>query len=114
VSRSGARRVDRLPCRAYDEIVTPLGIDEIARRLKPFLEGKGVLKAIVFGSWAPALVVNTERRFLDRYEHVRSIEDVLPGIHVEMLIYAPGELEAIAHRPFIRDLLNQGKVIHER
>lgn len=101
------------------------GIDEIAAQLRPFLERAGVLKAIVFGSWARgtntrrsdldlALVIETDRRFLDRYAHVRGIESVLPGIHLELLIYAPGELESIAHRPFIRDMLSQGKVIHER
>ena len=58
--------------------------------------------------------MDTDRRFLERYEHIRGIEDVLEGVHADVLMYAPGELEAISHRPFIRDLLTQGIVIHEQ
>jgi uncharacterized protein len=100
-------------------------LDEIARRLRPFLEARPVRKAIVFGSWARgtqtrrsdldlALVVDTQRRFLERYEEVRGIEDLFSGIATELLIYAPGELEAIAHRPFIRTMLAEGVVVYER
>jgi predicted nucleotidyltransferase len=97
-------------------------VEEIGTRLKPFLRKKNVLKAIVFGSWARgtntrrsdldlAIVLETDRAFLDRYRELRGIEEVLDGLHPEMLIYAPGELEAISHRPFIRRLLSEGITI---
>ena len=100
-------------------------IDGIAARLRPFLREKNVLKAIVFGSWARgtntrrsdldlAVVLQTNRAFLDRRQDLRGIEDVLDGLHPELLIYAPGELEAISHRPFIRRVLSEGITIYER
>jgi predicted nucleotidyltransferase len=92
---------------------------------QPFFRKRNVLKAILFGSWARgtntrrsdldlAIVLETDRTFLDRYRELRGIEEVLDGLHPEMLIYAPGELEAISHRPFIRRLLSEGITIYER
>ena len=100
-------------------------LEEISARLRPFFDACGVLKAIVFGSYARhsqtrrsdldlALVIDTDRRFLDRYDRVAGIEEYLGGVRAEILIYAPGELEAIAHRPFIRSMLADGVVIYER
>ena len=100
-------------------------VEDIGARLRPFLREKNVHKAIVFGSWARgtntrrsdldlAIVLATDHPFLERRQDLRGIEDVLPGLHPEMLIYAPGELEAISHRPFIRRLLAEGITIYER
>jgi predicted nucleotidyltransferase len=100
-------------------------IESIARRLRPFLVEHDVIKAIVFGSYARgtdtrrsdldlALVMETDRRFLDRYDQIQGIERLLPNVHAEILIYAPGELEAISHRPFIRSMLSEGVVVYER
>ena len=100
-------------------------VEEIGTRLQPFFRKRNVLKAIVFGSWARgtntrrsdldlAVVLETDLAFLDRYRELRGIEEVLDGLHPEMLIYAPGELEAISHRPFIRRLLSEGITIYER
>lgn len=98
---------------------------EIGDRLRPFFRERNVLKAIVFGSWARgtntrrsdldlAIVLNTDRTFLERHRDLRGIEDVLGGLHAEVLIYAPGELEAISHRPFIRRMLSEGITIYEQ
>jgi predicted nucleotidyltransferase len=100
-------------------------VEEIGTRLRPFFRKRNVLKAIVFGSWARgtntrrsdldlAVVLETERAFLDRRQDLCGIEDVLDGLHPELLIYAPGELEAISHRPFIRRVLSEGITIYER
>jgi uncharacterized protein len=93
--------------------------------LRPFLEARAVRRAIVFGSYARgtqtkhsdldlALIMDTDKRFLERSDGVSGIEDLVPGVPMELLIYARGELEAIAHRPFIRSLLTEGVVIYER
>jgi len=111
--------------RATREASSPPNLEEISARLRPFLREKNVLKAIVFGSWARgtntrrsdldlAIVLETDRAFLERYQDLRGIEEVLGGLHPEMLIYAPGELEAISHRPFIRSMLTEGITIYER
>ncbi len=100
-------------------------VAEIGTRLQPFFRKRNVLKAILFGSWARgtntrrsdldlAIVLETDRAFLDRFRELHGIEEVLDGLHPEMLIYAPGELEAISHRPFIRRLLSEGITIYER
>jgi predicted nucleotidyltransferase len=101
------------------------GLEAIRTRLRPFLESHGVLKAIVFGSYAwgvpsrrsdldLALVIDTDRRFFERYDQVAGIHAVIPGLPLEMLIYKPGEMEAISHRRFIRRILDEGVVIYER
>jgi predicted nucleotidyltransferase len=81
-------------------------VEDIARRLRPFLQGRNVLKAIVFGSYARG--TNTRRSDLDLALIVETNSRFLE------LIYAPGELEAISHRPFIRTLMEEGIVIYER
>ena len=57
--------------------------------------------------------MDTKKRFLDRYDDVKAIHDFVPHVHVEMLIYTEHELRAIAHRPFMRQILREGIVIHE-
>ena len=99
-------------------------VDEIRTQLAPTLRELGVGKAILFGSISRGtgsrrsdidllLVVETEERFFDRYQHFEKIYAKLKGKSVDMLIYTPSELERIAHRPFIRKILAQGKTIYE-
>jgi predicted nucleotidyltransferase len=98
--------------------------DEIRTQLGPTLRKLGVDKAILFGSICRGtksrksdidilLVVETKDRFFDRYRRVDEIYDKLKGRSVDMLIYTPSELERIAHRPFIRKILTEGKTIYE-
>lgn len=100
-------------------------LETIRARLHPFFESHGVLKAIVFGSYARgtatrrsdldlALVLDTDRRYFERYDQVVGIHAVIPGLPLEMLIYKPGEMEAISHRRFVRRILDEGVVIYER
>ncbi len=102
-----------------------VALEDVRRRLRPFLERKRVLKAIVFGSWARgtntrrsdldlAIVMETARPFLERRQDLEGIDEALSGLRPEIMIYAPGELEAIAHRPFIRSLLSEGVTLYER
>ena len=99
-------------------------LDQIRPRLAAFCAGHGIRRAIVFGSYARGtqtrksdldlvIVMDTKKRFLDRYEDVKGIHDHLPNVHVEMLIYTEDELRSIAHRPFMRQILQEGVVIHE-
>lgn len=102
----------------------PPSLDQIRPRLAEFCSGHGIMRAIVFGSYARGtqtrksdldlvIVMDTKKRFLDRYDDVKEIHDHVPGVHVEMLIYTEHELRAIAHRPFMRQILREGVVIHE-
>ncbi len=96
----------------------------LAARLKPIFRRYGVLRAIVFGSWARGdasrhsdldlLVVQaTEKRWLDRYTGILRDITAAVGTGVDLLIYTPEELEAIKERPLIKTALREGKVIYE-
>ena len=102
----------------------PPSLDQILPRLAAFCAGHGITRAIVFGSYARGtqtrrsdldlvVVMDTQKRFLDRYEDVKDIHDFVPDVHVELLIYTEDELRAIAHRPFMRQILREGIVVHE-
>ncbi|MFO7462073.1 MAG: nucleotidyltransferase domain-containing protein [Desulfatiglandales bacterium] len=99
-------------------------LNEIRIQLAPTLRKLGVGKAILFGSTSRGagsrrsdidllLIVDTEERFFDRYRHFEDIHANLKGRSVDMLIYTPLELQRIAHRPFIRKILSEGKTIYE-
>ncbi|MDD9985638.1 MAG: nucleotidyltransferase domain-containing protein [Spirochaetaceae bacterium] len=102
----------------------PPSLDQIRPRLAEFCAGHGIRRAIAFGSFARGtqtrrsdldlvIVMDTKKRFLDRYDEVNAIHDEVPGVHVEMLIYTEDELRAIAHRPFMRQILREGVVVYE-
>jgi predicted nucleotidyltransferase len=94
-------------------------------RLRPVLEQHHVLKAIVFGSVARGetsrhsdldliVVVDTEKRFLDRYEGIlRDITAAARDYDVDLLIYTPEELSRMAERPWFKTAIAEGKVIYE-
>jgi uncharacterized protein len=99
-------------------------IDEITSQLTPILRELRVEKTILFGSIARGsksrksdvdllVVWETEERFFGRYRHFEEIYAKMRGRSVDMLIYTPSELERIGHRPFIRKILTEGKVIYE-
>ena len=107
--------------------MTKMELEEIERiraLLHPLFVRTGVIKAVLFGSLATGkgskrsdvdlmIVKDTDRRFLDRYEEFSFVSDVIKGRAVEMLIYTPGELERISHRPFIKRILKEGVVLYE-
>ena len=123
VRRTGATMAVIEPA-APTRRAAPPSLDQIRPRLAAFCAGHGITRAIVFGSYARGtqtrrsdldlvIVMDTQKRFLDRYDDVKAIHDHVPDVHVEMLIYTEDELRAIAHRPFIRRILREGIVIHE-
>jgi predicted nucleotidyltransferase len=99
-------------------------LQHIANLLRPLFEKKGVERALIFGSYARQLetrksdidlmiVIETEKRFFDRYDDFSDIYDHLRDVDIDMLIYTPDELEKISHRPFIQKILKQGYPIYE-
>jgi uncharacterized protein len=98
--------------------------ESIRAKITPTLRELRVGKAILFGSISRRtgsrksdvdilIVVETKERFFDRYGSFEDIYAKLKGRSVDMLIYTPSELERIAHRPFIRKILSEGKTIYE-
>ena len=99
-------------------------IEEVGNLLSRVFSEKKVKKAILFGSMARGteskksdvdllIVVNTNKRFFDRYDDFIEIYDRLPGFSVDMLIYTPEEFEAISHRKFIQTIIKEGKTVYE-
>ena len=100
-------------------------ISRLALALRPIFQRYLIQRAILFGSWATGdasrrsdvdliLVMETDKRFLDRYEGIlRAITEAASGRDVDLLIYTPAELDAIKNRPFIRRALTEGIVIYE-
>lgn len=99
-------------------------IEAIKTKLAPFLKELDVEKAILFGSISEGvdtrrsdldlvIVVNTERRFFDRYQDFEETHTLLKGRSIDLLIYTPAELDRIGHRPFIRKILAEGQTIYE-
>jgi len=100
-------------------------IGEIAVRLRPLFIQNRVEQAILFGSMGRGsatrrsdldlmIVMNTEKRFFDRYEQFDKIHEIIDDRSVDILIYSPDELRAISHRPFIKKIFEEGVTIYER
>ena len=92
--------------------------------MAPVFRRNKVCKAVLFGSAASdtetkksdidvMIVMETDKRFFDRYGAFDEISEILRGRSVDLLIYTPKELENISHRPFIRRILAEGKTIYE-
>ncbi len=99
-------------------------LENIKDTLRPFFSKHNIEKAVVFGSYARntqnrksdldlLLVVDTDKRFFDRYDDIEDICEYLPGVETDILIYTPGELERNRTRPFIRSVLSEGITIYE-
>jgi len=91
--------------------------------MAPIFRRNAVSKAVLFGSAVRdtetrksdidlMIVVETDKRFFDRYDAFDEISEILKGTSVDLLIYTPQELESISHRPFIRKILAEGKIIY--
>jgi predicted nucleotidyltransferase len=102
-----------------------MDIDTLRRKLDPLFKEYKIEKAILFGSLARneashhsdvdlILVQKTKLRFLDRYDGLQaSFSRALPEWDVDILIYTPEELAQISDRRFIRQALQEGKVLYE-
>ncbi len=100
-------------------------MDDARLRLAPVFQQYNVTQAIVFGSVARGepspqsdldliLVMETDRRFLDRYEGIfQELFEAMEGPSVDALIYTPAELDRMRGRRFIAQALAEGKVIYE-
>jgi predicted nucleotidyltransferase len=104
--------------------MTALTIDKLKSILTPLFEKQGVLKAVVFGSFARKtesrksdldlmIIVETNKRFFERYESFNEIFDLIRGPAIDMLIYTPEEFNNISHRVFIQRILKEGSTIYE-
>lgn len=101
-------------------------LNQIAQRLRPIFEQHHIARAIVFGSLARGkasrrsdldliVVMDTDKRFLDRYDALLApIVRAVPERAVDLLIYTPEELVRLASRRFIATALREGKIIYER
>lgn len=96
---------------------------EELNRLIPLFKTIGVQKVILFGSHVLGtersssdldllIVMETNLKFLDRIDYCLQILN--PRIAVDLLVYTPSELQELEHtRPFIRQILQSGRVIYE-
>lgn len=100
-------------------------LEKLKEVLAPVFSRNRVQRALLFGSSARGtgtrhsdldilIVLDSDQRFFDRYDSFDEIFDRLPNRAIDLLIYTPDELERIRHRPFIRDLLKEGKTIYEQ
>jgi predicted nucleotidyltransferase len=91
----------------------------LARRLEPEPE-----RVVLFGSLARGtatrrsdidfcLVWDTALPPLERIGRVLEALSDAPR-PVEAVVYTPAELERMAHSPFVRRILREGRVLHER
>lgn len=102
-----------------------LTVESIQILLNPIFEKYGIQKAILFGSFARGtqsrksdvdliLIKETDKRYFERFDGILSeLQGRIVGRDVEVLIYTPKELTSISHRRFVRDALEQGRVLYE-
>ena len=102
-----------------------MSIEKISNRLKPLFIDNDVEKAILFGSYARGsqtrksdldlvIILETDKRFFDRYNDFNEIHKLIKDCIVDFLIYTPKEFKDISHRKFIKKILGEGKTIYER
>lgn len=105
--------------------MTSKEIKALQSQLEPIFKRNNVSKVVLFGSAARdtetrrsdidmMIVMDTEKRFFDRYDEFDDIYKVIKGKSIDLLIYTEQELENILHRRFIRNILSEGKVIYEQ
>jgi len=99
--------------------------ENLGQALRPILQRYGVRRAILFGSMTRGdlsrhsdvdliVIQETDKRFLDRYDGILAeITTALERRTVDLLIYTPEELAAIADRPFVATALREGEVLYE-
>ncbi len=99
-------------------------LERMVKLIRPVFQKRPVRKVILFGSWARGfqdkrsdldliVVEDTEKRFFRRYDDFDEIFDLLPDMEIDMLIYTPEEFDSMSDRAFVRDAVNNGKLIYE-
>jgi predicted nucleotidyltransferase len=105
----------------------PCTLEQLAERIRPALAEAGVLRAVVFGSWARgsadgfsdldlAVVLETELPSIERPRLLAGVHRALPGIGVDIVVYTPEEWErGIATGLDLFDSIRrEGVTIHAR
>ena len=99
--------------------------EEVIRAVRDTAEQYGALKAILFGSFArgsdsrrsdvdAVFIEDTSERFIERLDrYMNGIYDRV-GIPAEVFVYTPSEFAAMAERPFMKRVLEEGRVVYER
>ena len=98
--------------------------EKLKTLLEPVFKRNRVSRVLLFGSGARDtetrksdldlfIVMDTDKRFFDRYDYFDEIHDLINDRGVDMLIYTESELKKISHRKFIRNVLAEGKTIYE-
>ena len=102
-----------------------MDLSDFRVRLTPVFRRYQIRKALVFGSFARGdvlrhsdldliLIQQTELRFMDRYDGLlHDLGCAVSEREIDVLIYTPEELAALADRPFIARALREGKTIYE-
>lgn len=102
-----------------------MDFEVLQKKLRPLFEKHNIEKAILFGSFARnestrhsdldlILVQKTHLRFLERYDGLLAFfSQALPGLNLDILIYTPEELAGMSERRFIRQALEEGRVLYE-
>ncbi len=100
--------------------------ENLGARCAPIFRKYHVRKAILFGSAGRGemtlhsdidliLVMDTDRRFLDRYKGILfELNDAVKDPYVEPLIYTAEELDSVKNRPFISKALKEGIALYEQ
>lgn len=92
--------------------------------LAPIFRQNNVIKVVLFGSASRGsltkksdldslIIKETQKRFFDRYDEFNEIYALIKNRAVDILIYTPEELKNISHRPLIKRVLKEGKLIYE-
>ncbi len=90
-----------------------------------FKNKKDVRKVILFGSYATSqatrrsdldllIVVDRKRPYLERLEEFRDLLLKFPFFEWDLLVWTEEELSRGKDRPFMREILKQGKLLYER
>jgi len=99
-------------------------VEDLRALFEPIFRRHCVLQAWLFGSYARGepsphsdidliVVMQTDRRFLDRYEPILfELNEVSPA-PVELLIYTPQEFRRMRERAFIRQALSEAVLLYE-
>lgn len=98
-------------------------IEKELQRIKTVLPALNVEKALLFGSSARGetgagsdidllIVMKTELPFLERLTALYKILD--PQVALDLLVYTPEEMEMLAGRPFIKEILREGVVLYAK
>ncbi len=97
-------------------------LDAALPRIVEGLVARGATLVVLFGSEARGgagslgdldllAVMESDEPFVERL--ARLYRELRPGVAVDLLVYTPEEFHAMRHRPFLRHVLAEGKVLYE-